>query len=76
MAPVDPQLNRLEDEFDAARAAVKEHLGTAVREWYGTPPPGPRLIPITDEWLAHHKDLEEAQERTHEALLDYLRRLR
>jgi hypothetical protein len=77
MAPVDPVLTRLEDEFDAAQAAVKEHLSTAVRVWYGSaPPPGPRPVPITDEWLARHDELKATRDQAHEALLNYLRRPR
>jgi hypothetical protein len=41
---MDTELDRLDREAEAAAAAVREHLATAVRVWRGTvPPPGPPI---------------------------------
>lgn len=70
--PDDDQFEHLNDELRAARAAVQDHLGTAVRAWRNAPPADPQ-VSITEAWLNDHEDLRERVEDLERQVIERLR---
>jgi hypothetical protein len=66
------EVDRLEAEYTAARAAVVEHLRAVAVSWYGDPPTGSPPKGFDETWMKRHTELEaaaaEARTRADEAM--------
>jgi hypothetical protein len=71
------EVDRLEAEYTAARAAVVEHLRSAAVSWYGDPPRGPSPSSFDETWRDRDAELKvaaaEARTRADEGMDAFVR---
>jgi hypothetical protein len=70
---MDAELRRLEDEMVAARAAVADHVRSAVLVWRGDAPPSEAIEVVTPAWMDRYNQLRGERDHAESAVLNYLR---
>lgn len=72
------EVERLENEYTTARAAVVEHLRSAAVGWYGDSPAEGPSTPLEKAWLDRHEELKavaaEARTRANEGVDAFIRK--